>query len=988
MRRRNGLRKEVIAACWQSGRLMAALRFGVLGPLEVSRDNESVPVPTGRRRAVLACLLVHARHPVAADVLIEAGWGDDLPRDPRASLNTVLSRLRAVLGSHTVRAEPPGYRLDVPADAIDAQEFEELLGQAESAAPMEVARLLGRALELWRGPAYGEFSDREFASVEAQRLERLRLDAIGARAEAAIDSGDTETAISSLEALLAEHPYREHAVELLLTALYRAGRQTEALDRYRDYRSRLVDELGLEPSPSLRDLEARILGHAVVASGTPAASDLPSWLDTSTAFIGRDDTTAELVDALLANRVVTVTGVGGVGKSRLAAEVLAPVAERLRLPVTLVELVSVSPGRATSAIADALGLSFESAPAVPDVVERLSATRTVVVLDNCEHLLNEVSPLVDAMAHRCPGIHVLATSRHRLGVPSELVLPLEPLAVPSPDADVERQRLSPAMRLLADRIRRLRPFSGINAGNARDAADVCRRLDGLPLALELAASRAAAVGLSEVRGRLWTDLIEPSSGNLSAVVEWSYRLLTEEQRRLLDMLSVFVGDFDPGEVQAVARYLDPRKGEVAQALAALVEASLLSGRDHRGQLRYRLFGIVRTFAARRLTESGAATDAHLAHAMWARDVTQEVAGDWPRCDGANLGERLDQRRDEITAALEWTLRFDQLGLAADIAGAVMACLHWTPDTALSELITEVAERVAQAPDPALAHGVAAGAFFAAERGDLQRARRLAHAALDMTEPPEQPVHAWLALGVAAFYAGDHAEASSCFHQLAESPELMGEANTSLALLACYADDLPAAREHITLALAAGPSGSDASHAFARYAAGEVEARTSPERGAALLSQAAAEGDRVAARQVSRVARVALFALLVRAGRHDEAAELGTRLLHDLRRIGAWPQLWTTLRMSAELLAATGNHADAAILLAAADAAVSAPPLVGDDMDRYADLFTQLRDHIADAVVDRLLEFAVSLSRTQIADRATVLLGGLVSTRDSGAPEPP
>lgn len=947
---------------------MPDLRFGVLGPLEVFAGGRPIPVPAGRRRAVLACLLVRVGRPVPVDTLVEAGWGADLPGEPRAALNTVLSRLRAVLGDETLIAHPAGYLLDVPASAVDAQQFEVLARESAAAEPAEAARLLHRALGLWRGPAYAEFADTGFAMIEAQRLERLRLDTIEARAAAMIDGGDAETAVATLEVLLVDHPFREHAVELLLTALYQAGRQADALDRYRTYRALLSDELGLDPSPVLTDLEARILGHDL-APPRRHRPEPPAWLDTSTAFVGRDNVLADVVSATATNRLVTVTGFGGVGKSRLVAEALPLLGERLQLPITVVELASVSPGRTGAAVADALGLRSDGTSVVESVVEYLGAAAMILVLDNCEHLLDEVGPLVALIARRCARVHVLATSRHRLGPTSELVLPLGTLTVPAVGDTAERQQLTAAVRLFADRVRRLRPTFGVTTDNADHVAHVCRSLDGLPLALELAASRAADLGVAQVRERLPANVVDTSSDDLYAVVDWSYRLLNDEQRRLLACLSVFAGDFDADAVQGMTGYLDCWSGDATEALAELAESSLITAQEDEGVMCYRMLVIVRAFASQRLVESDESASVHQAHAEWVREVTEQIARDWQRGDGALVGARLHRSRAEIAVAVECALRSGQLELAASIAGAVMRCLHWTPGLELSELITEVAERGLSAPSPRVAEGVAAGAFFAAERGELERARRLARAALEMSEDPR----AWLTLGVAAMYAGDHAESVAWFGRLAEIPQFVGEGSSSLALLACYADDLAAAHEYAEIALAAGPAGADASHAFARYAAGEVAARTDPDRGAALLAEAAAEADRVGAEQVSRVARVALLALLVRGGRHTDATDLAVRLLHDLQRMGVWPQLWTTVRVVAELLDATGQHHHAAFLLTAADAAPSAPPLIGEDIHHYAELGLMLSARLGERVLEKIGDLAASIPRAQVVDRAARVL---------------
>jgi len=408
---------------------MPELRFGVLGALEVHVDGRSREIPAGRQRAVLTCLLAHAGRPVSPDVLVEAAWGEALPEDPARALRTVLSRLRTQLGQDAIRLDPAGYRL--AATLTDAGEFTELVERARTADPAVARDLLGRALALWRGPAYGEYADTPLISTVAEHLDRLRRDAVEAHASALAETGEPAAAVAGLEELLVEQPFRESALELLVRALYHAGRQAEALDRLRAYRALLAEELGLDPSPALSELEARILGHELAAPRTATAGP-PAWLDTSTAFIGREDELADLVAAVPGNQVTVVTGPGGVGKSRLAAESLPLLHHRLGLPISVVELAGVTRGGAGAALAAGPGLRGEADAGTEELVEFLIAVPHLLVLDNCEHLLPELAPLVTTIARRCRDVRVLATSRHRLGVTTELLLPLAPLRLPDP----------------------------------------------------------------------------------------------------------------------------------------------------------------------------------------------------------------------------------------------------------------------------------------------------------------------------------------------------------------------------------------------------------------------------------------------------------------------------------------------------------------------------------------------------------------------------
>src|SRR5690625_3218300 len=346
------------------------------------------------------------------DTLTEAAWGDALPRDPHGALHTVLSRLRSQLGDPLLEHGPAGYRLVMPPEAADAEQFESLLTDARSASPARARELLEQAASLWRGPAYGEYADAPFARAAAARLEGLRKDATEAHAAACIECGDPAAAIAVLTPLLAEDPFREHAVELAVTARYQAGRQADALEVLREHRTLLREELGLDPAPALVELEQRILGHRLPQTASRAPGP-PGWLDTSTAFIGREDDLADLVDAVATNRVTGVTGPGGVGKSRLAAEALLPLHERLGLPIAVVELATVRTGQAVRAVATSLRLRTESDD-LAELIDYLAAVPHLLVLDNCEHLREEVAGAVPTPARRCPAAPVPAPPRRRL----------------------------------------------------------------------------------------------------------------------------------------------------------------------------------------------------------------------------------------------------------------------------------------------------------------------------------------------------------------------------------------------------------------------------------------------------------------------------------------------------------------------------------------------------------------------------------------------
>lgn len=980
-----------------SGRLtkVARLQFGVLGTLEVFVDERPVQVPAGRRRAVLTCLLVHAGSPVAADTLVEAAWGEEPPADPRAALHTVVSRLRALLGPDAVATVESGYRLSVPPAAVDSLLLEGLLARARTAAPGRALVLLERVRRLWRGPPFGELGSAPSVLAAAARLEGMRHEAAELHAAALLDLGDPAPAVPLLEELLAEEPYREHAVALLARALYRLGRQAAALDLLDRHRRRMADELGLDPSPELADLQAQILGHEL-EHPEPAAAAAPdrrlvSWMGGAAPLVGREEDLARLVEAVLDRPVTTVTGPGGVGKTRLAAEAVRLLTERSLLPVAVVELAVAEPGAVASATAGALRLGRRAEEASETVVDVLATTPHLLVIDEAEHLLAEVADLVGRIARSCPGTHVLVTSRRRLGVPVETVVPLAPLATPRL-GDETSVGNSAAVRLFTDRVRQLRPSFGVDPTNAAAVAELCRRLDGLPIALELAASRTATDGLDEVLALLpATDDLPGTSADLGLdrTVDWSYRLLDDEQRRLLAVLSVFAGEFTALAVRAVTAYL-PAGDDLTDpgvALTELVETSLVACRIQGRGARHRLLSVVREYAAARLRDAGPdqVSAVHRAHATWMARECEQVAGSWASEDGAVLRGRLEGLVPDATAALRRsTLRrhvgTEDLVVALRIGAAIGRCLHWVPGPTLGAAMLEVAERGAARlvagdlldEERAAAAGVGAGAMIAVEHGELERARALALEGIRLAGDPDEPLTC-LALGVEAMYRGDATASTGWFERVGRTSELAGETHASRALMALYADDLAAAREHLAVATATAGAGSDAGWAFTLYAEGEVLARSDRATATVRLREAATEAERIGAAQVSKVARLALLARLVRDGRRDEVRSLGGPLLRDLHRTGSWAQLWTMLRVVAELLVDEGAAADAAFLLGAAAHDPSAPPLMGEDVGRHATLRQRLVGELGPGVLRRIEEVAAQAPRAQVVRRALMLV---------------
>ncbi|SNR59819.1 Predicted ATPase [Haloechinothrix alba] len=604
------------------------MRFRVLGSLEVDREGTVVALGSRRQRALLAALLVDAGKVVPVETLATALWEDRQPADPRNAIQTYVARLREALGSEVrLVTRSPGYAILVDPDQVDALRFERLLARAQEqrGQPAVAWELLDEALGLWRGTAYPEFAG-GIARGEAVRLAERRLVAIEERAEARIALGESREVVGEFEALLTEHPLRERFVELLMRALATVDRQAEALATYRRYRERLADESGLDPSGSLDAVHDRIVRGELTGSATgpatwrgtqerePNTEAAPAVPVMTTSLVGREHEIAGARTALDRHPVVTLTGPGGVGKTRVAAEVAGAVHRDARHEVVWVELAPVSdPAALDHVLGAAAGVDVSVGPSPRAALLRALAARTlVVVLDNCEHLLEAVASVVDKVRQRCPRVRVLATSRERLAIEGEQVYPVAPL---STRAATGAEDGADSVRLFLDRA------ASVTGG--RDLSDrlpavreICLQLDGLPLAIELAAARTASLPVEDLCAAL-RDGASATVGyrrsepgrhrTLGAVVEWSYQLLDGDEQRLFERLSVFAGGFTLDQAHAVCGADAQSRTVTVEQVAALVERSLLghaaepAGGDHR----YRMLRPVRRFARERLAGHGA-----------------------------------------------------------------------------------------------------------------------------------------------------------------------------------------------------------------------------------------------------------------------------------------------------------------------------------------------------------------------------------------------
>ncbi|MFD9943773.1 BTAD domain-containing putative transcriptional regulator [Nonomuraea sp. NPDC059023] len=603
------------------------MRFAVLGPLEVIADGRAVGVPERKVRALLAGLLAHNGRVVPAVRLIESLWGPEPPGNPLAALRAKVSQLRRALDE----AEPgarllvvtraPGYLIEADTDAHRFQATLDRLPSTggpglASGGPGERAAVLAEALAWWRGPAFADFADSPLVHRTALRLEEQRLAAVEDYADVRLALGQDAALVGELSELTAQHPLRERFHALLMRALYRSGRQADALEVYRALRERKREELGLDTAPELAALHQAILEQRpALRRPAPAPAPAPARLpEPLTELVGREKALADLLGLPASARLVTLTGSGGVGKSRLALEAARRLSDGFPDGAHLVELSASSEPEVPGMVAAALGLRDDG-----DLAAALGTRRALLILDNCEHVVEPVAKLADLLLRAAPDLRVLATSREPLGVAGEVVREVAPL---DPAA---------AARLFTTRAL---PGTPLPPRDAEAVEVICRRLDGIPLALELAAARVRSMGIRALADRLDDRFRLLSAGRragpahqrtLKAAIDWSWDLLSEPERVVLRRLAVQVGGCTleaaervcavpmplpggpPGDVELAAEaqaaglgpdHLDP--AGVADLLARLVDRSLVV----RSGGRYRLLESVSAYGMERLRESG------------------------------------------------------------------------------------------------------------------------------------------------------------------------------------------------------------------------------------------------------------------------------------------------------------------------------------------------------------------------------------------------
>ena len=665
------------------------MRIGLLGALEVHDDaGRDVAISGTKLRSLLAVLALHAGRAVPTDQLVDALWGEDPPPAVRNGLQGLASKLRRALGSPgSVTMRGGAYALELPPEAVDVHRYERLVADARGAATAGDAttalELLSEADALWRGDPLADFTYDDFAALTIGRLSELRLSAVEERLDLELTAGRHLAAIPELEVLVRSHPLRERPRGLLMLALYRAGRQADALQVFQEVRRQLADELGLDPGPELRQLESAILAQdpsldapdvpvvAVPTASPPKRMVIPEPL---TAIVGREHELEELSRCLAEHRLVTLVGPGGVGKTRLALELGRAASSALDDGGVLVELAAVGdPAGVSTAISTALGL-----PNPTRLAELIGDRELLVVLDNCEHVITTAAAVVEELLIRCPTLRLLATSREGLRVPGEIIWPVPPL------------RAQDATELFESRIRAAGTRVELTEETRQVIAQICERLDGLPLAIELAAARTRAFPVQQLASRLddrfrlltgGSRTALPRQQTLRAVVDWSYELLFDDEQRVFERLSVFPGGCDLAAAELVCGADDLPADEIADLLQALVDKSLVIAATDGDELRFTQLQTLAQYGKEKLAERGEAgpvRDAMAAHfARLCAKSAEAYIGDEQR----SWLRTIDAERDNLRAALEWAMATDDADTALTIAGGA-SWPHWLAGTSV------------------------------------------------------------------------------------------------------------------------------------------------------------------------------------------------------------------------------------------------------------------------------------------------------------------
>lgn len=918
-----------------------AVEFRLLGEVEAQVEGQRLEIGHARQRCVLASLLVDVNRPVSVDQLIDRVWADEPPRQVRNALAGYLSRLRQLLGEASgvqISRGPAGYTLTADALTIDLHLFRHLASEARASAdPEQATTLFRRAVNLWRGEPFAVL-DTPWVNEVRNALEAERLSIILDRNDVALSAGRHTELLDELVAALQTHPLDERLAGQLMLAQYRSGRQADALDTYRKMRDRLIDELGIEPSPSLRQVHQRILENdrvEVVSSPTPrqppenraTSTNLPHRVSR---FIGREQEISAVNEALRQGPLVTLTGVGGVGKTTLALEVAARNRGRFADGVWLCELAPLDDGAAIGqAVAAALGLQKKKGTGIEEsVIDFLRTRQLLLIVDNCEHVLDASAQLVATVTRGCPRVCVLATSREALGAAGERIIPVP--ALPEEDA----------AELFAERAKASRPDFDLALEPVGAVAEICRRLDGVPLAIELAAARMRMMSSLDVARRL--DRLRLLSGgargahprqqSVAATIDWSYRLLADHEQSLFERLSVFAGGFDLEAAHGVCADEDATEDDTLELIAGLVDKSMVVVRGGIGVTRYGVLETLRAFGRDCLRAKGIHDHYATRHAAYFVDLFERAAVGIRGADEHAWIERMAPNArttftmpdyDNLRAAFERVMAVGDVDLALRLVTSLPELVHLRMGYGSLDWV----ERVVQATDPD--HPLFPAAVGAAARGawvlgDFSHARSLAMLAQGRVPGPGTSFAAYPddVLVDVAFHQGDPATALAHYENELVSARRGADPFRLLWILykitlchdAAGTPDagVPAGHEAMQVAEAtANPS----ARAMACCALGQVLKQSDPDRALMLFDQAAELAEPVQNNWLVGIGWTEAAAVRAVHGEPAATARMFIEVLDHWTNGGPGTGVlhWITLGYAIRLLVRLGAEDDAAVL---------------------------------------------------------------------------
>jgi predicted ATPase/DNA-binding SARP family transcriptional activator len=659
----------------------------ILGPVEVHQNGGPIDLGPPRQRAVLARLLINPGETVTTDRLVDDLWPGDVPESAHNMLHVYLSKLRSALGDERGRLtrDGSGYRLDLEPNELDATRFTEQVIEGREAlarGDAEGARsMLHKALATWRGPAFADIADESFVGPEAARLEEMRLVALELRVVADLELGRHDTVVAELGDLVDRHPLRERLWELLMLALYRCGRQAEALRMYQRARNHLVEELGIEPGPALQRLEDQILNQDAILDGTQAHTT-DSALDTlprpRTSFVGRERD-LDLASRVLGDaRLVTLTGPPGSGKTRMAIRIATDHGADYAHGAFFVPLAAVTDvSLVDTTVAKALGLRDAPGETPRDGLKAYLRDRNVLlVLDNFEQILG-AAPFVGDLLDAASGLTVMVTSRSPLGLSGEHEFPVGPLAVPAdvPPLNAEEIRRYDAVALFSARARASHPEFEVGDGNAAAIAEITARLDGLPLAIELAAARMKLLAPRDLLERMRAHRPVLADGPADAddrhrtlrdAIAWSYDVLTADEQALFRRLGVFRG-FNLDAASAVTRFSEE---DVLNGVNSLLSKSLIYRTDVNGTARFAMLETLREFALSQLDASGELEEVLAAHAGHYRTLAEESEVQLTRDSAHETIQMLTAEIDNIRSAVRQAIDAGDPDLGLNLVGSI------------------------------------------------------------------------------------------------------------------------------------------------------------------------------------------------------------------------------------------------------------------------------------------------------------------------------